>query len=310
MKQKNCNFKKIEFGIQLILLICYLLANAFYYRRFHYISFFMFLIICLKNGYFLFKRKTVMIPKELRKEWKIMYPMYIISIAFVLASCLWIISSVVKEIDTIVLNIALLASICFVLILIICLFAGEVIQQIKERKFNLQKKFVHLYASVFQWCIVAIFIFFAVKTDIFYSTTRLRYYSIDVNMFSITETDGGFFPDSIPKEAKNVEYYYTPGGISDVNSSHINLKMTVGKDYLTHLIEIYEDAEYIKIAQDCSVLNKYNCKDYFDDTDLTEKIEEYLGKENCTVYFIYDWHGGFVIDYTTNEVKLFFCWNL
>ena len=159
MNQKNCNFKKIEFGIQLILLICYLLANAFYYRRFHYISFFLFLIICLKNGYFLFKRKTVMAPKELRKEWKLMYPMYIISIAFVLERSLRIISSVVKDNDNIILNISFFANICLVLILFICLVAGELIQQIKERKFDLQKKFVHLYASVFQWCIVAIFIF-------------------------------------------------------------------------------------------------------------------------------------------------------
>ena len=316
MYQKNCFFKKIEYALQTILLICYLMGNLFYYRRFHYISFFLLFIIWLKNSYHLATRKLQLLPKDLRKVWKLTSPMYVIGFLIMLDILLCLPFVITGESIYALSEFASLITMTLPFQIAVCLIIGDIKQHIAEQENGLQKQFVHLYSAIFQWCLLAVVILIAVSTDMFYSTTRVRYYEEDLAMYNISESKGLFFPDTIPKEAKNIEYYRTPGVILSDYSHQLRLKMTVTEDYILHLEDLYENVNLswnndpLKITQDCSVLTQANYKEYFFEKDLTENIGEYYGKENCIVYFIYDADMGFVINYDTCEVKLFLDYNL
>lgn len=316
MCQKNCLFIKIEYALQTALLICYFAGNFFFLRRFHYISCFLLLIIWLKNSYHLATRKLQLLPKDLRKAWKLTYPMYIIGFLILLDIVLWLPFIFKTEVSNSLSDFASMMTMTLPFQIAICLIIGDIKQHISEQENGFRKQFVHLYSVIFQWCLLTAVILIAIGTDMFYSTTRVRYYEEDLAMYNISELTGSIFPDSIPKEAKNIEYFRTPGGILDDYSHQLRLKMTVTEDYLLHLEDLYEHLELswnkdpLKITQDCSVLTSKNCKEYFFGKDLTENIGEYYGKENCTVYFIYDADMGFVINYDTCEVKLFMDNNL
>ena len=316
MYEKNCLFKKIEYAIQTVLLIFYFVENFFFYRRFHYISCFLLLIIWLKNSYHLATRKLQLLPKDLRKAWKLTYPMYIIGFLILMDIILWLPLLFTREEQDILSDFASIINMTLPFQIAFCLIIGDIKQHISEQESGLRKQLVHLYSAIFQWCLLVVVILIAASTDMFYSTTRVRYYEKDVAMYNISEITGSIFPDSIPKEAQNIEYYRTPGGILDDCSHQLRLKMTVTEDYLLHLKDLYENLDLswksdpLKITQDCSVLTPENCKKYFFEKDLTENIGEYYGKQNCTVYFVYDANIGFAINYDTCEVKLFMDNNL
>lgn len=142
MNKNICNFRNFEFIIQVFILIVYLLANLFYYRTFHYISFFVFFILCIKNGYNLVKSKKDMIPKNLCKEWKIMYPLYFILLAFLVARILWKISF--YEIS-IMSYIAMMINLTFPFLVAVCLLIGEIRQRKLEQKEGIRNQYIHTY---------------------------------------------------------------------------------------------------------------------------------------------------------------------
>ena len=292
--KKKCTFKKIEFGIQLILLICYLLANLFYYRTFHYISFFAVLIICIKNGYHLVNSKKIMIPKDLRKKWKIMYPLYVILLMFIIAGILWKISFYELNIMT---YIALIINLTFPLVVAVCLLIGEIMQRKSERKESLQKQYIHLYAVIFQWCILMILILSAIKTDKYYATTRPVHYQYVVEKHCISESQRGIFPNNIPEDAENIEFYCSPEALVDFEYEYkIHLKMKVDEKYLNQLVELYENPENRLIKQDCSVLTPYNYSEYLSYRGFEKHIDEYFGR-NCTLYFSSSEHNYLLTNY-------------
>ena len=148
---------------------------------------------------------------------------------------------------------------------------------------------------------------FTCEMDIFlYPTTELRFYKQTLyKQLDIREGNRyGIFPDPIPEEATDVEYYFSTDGYWRARHDlHAYLKMTVSEEYLNDLYKKYEDNINNKL--EFSEINANNSHEYILVKHLDEYVEEYYGKENCILYFMEGYYKGFVIDWDKKSVKLF-----
>lgn len=169
-----------------------------------------------------------------------------------------------------------------------------------------QKKRYFFY-SVISGFLLFFVIYFNFKNDIYLCpSTDLRYYKEDMSLRRMTESGWGIFPDTIPEEAEDIEYFYTPGGYFRPRSdTHAYLKMTVNQKYLNHLLEVSHNKDYLS-EQDCSIINQNNASEYlFLIPHLEEYVEEFYGRENCILYMFCNKDIGFVIDWNEKVVKIF-----
>lgn len=154
-------------------------------------------------------------------------------------------------------------------------------------------------------------IFFNFKNDIHLCpSTDLRHYKEDVG--EKTESGYGIFPDTIPQDAKNIEYFSTTGGYLQARDAYppssTYLKMTVNEEYLHHLVEIayYKSENNPPLTeQDCSVITSKDSEFLLYWENLDKYVEEFCGKENCTLYLVSSIDMGFVIDWDEKVVKIF-----
>ena len=169
----------------------------------------------------------------------------------------------------------------------------------------------YFFYSLISGFLLFFIIYFNFKNDIHLCpSTDLRYYKED--MGEKTESGYGIFPDTIPEEAKEIEYFSTTGGYMWImtegeNRSSTYLKMTVNDEYLHHLLEVaYRKSEkhHYLDKQDCSVITS-NDPEYLPWENLDKYVEEFYGKENCTLYLISSINMGFVIDWDEKVVKIF-----
>lgn len=166
----------------------------------------------------------------------------------------------------------------------------------------------HIFNSVVSGLLLCGMLKFTCEMDIYiFPSTQLRHYEESINQYDSTEKNRyGIFPEIIPDEAKNVEYYYTTEGYwKPRDNMHAYLKMTVSKEYLDSLMEKYNKEKYYIKEQDCSVLTKENASDYLATNHLNEYVEEFYGEKNCTLYFLFNEGMGFVINWDKKIVKLF-----
>ncbi len=117
----------------------------------------------------------------------------------------------------------------------------------------------------------------------------------------VSESDYEFFPDSLPKNAQNDEFYQSPGVWLARSKSYVKFETT--EEYLAE----YESLHGADVQKETSV--DAWVERHIEDSKICEQISgDYLNRDNCDLYVKAEGFSiqGYAIDRDANEIFIFY----
>lgn len=287
--------KIIEFGLWVANLTAFIVINLFALRKFHWISVIIMVVPIVITALFLMKFDYVDWKKKSPSVWPLL-------ISFVL----YLVSRIVLNIQSaptfiyviffIVEFVSVILSIIFFIRFMIVYNKAFRIHQIElgldkeQRLYNLSMPVLWVMILFIVWSFTVSF------ADRIVTVTSPAKYEIVTGDYNYE-----FFPDSLPEDASNVEFNYTPGIWLAKSKSYVKFEAT--EEYLDEYESIYgSDAEKVTTVDAWS--------DYHINSSKICKLisDNYLNKDNCDVYVAKKGFSlqGYAVNRDTNELFFFY----
>ena len=287
--------KIIEFGLWVANLTAFIVINLFALRKFHWISVIIMAVPIVITALFLMKYDYVDWKKKSPSVWPLLisFGIYIVSkIVMNMQSApdfIYVIFFIIEFLS------AILSIIFFIRFLIVYGKAFRIHQS--ELGLNKEQRLYNLSMPVLWVMILFIVWSFTVSfVDRIVTVTSPAKYEIVTEDYNYE-----FFPDSLPKDASNLEFNYTPGIWLSKSKSYVKFEAT--EEYLEEYESTYgSDAEKVTTVDAWS--------DYHINSSKICKLisDNYLNKDNCDVYVAKKGFSlqGYAVNRDTNELFFFY----
>lgn len=287
--------KIIEFGLWVANLTAFIVINLFALRKFHWISVIIMAVPIVITALFLMKYDYVDWKKKSPSVW----PLLISFVLYLLSRIVLNIQSAptfIYVIFFIVEFVSVILSIIFFIRFMIVYNKAFRIHQIElgldkeQRLYNLSMPVLWVMILFIVWSFTVSF------ADRIVTVTSPAKYEIVTGDYNYE-----FFPDSLPEDASNVEFNYTPGIWLAKSKSYVKFEAT--EEYLDEYESIYgSDAEKVTTVDAWS--------DYHINSSKICKLisDNYLNKDNCDVYVAKKGFSlqGYAVNRDTNELFFFY----
>lgn len=287
--------KIIEFGLWVANLTAFIVINLFALRKFHWISVIIMAVPIVITALFLMKYDYV----DWKKKSPSLWPLLISFVLYLLSKIVLNIQSApafVYVIFYIIAFVSAILSIIFFIRFMIVYNKAFRIHQI-ELGLNKEQRLYNLSMPVLWVMILFIVWSFTVSfADRIVTVTSPAKYEIVTG-----DCNYEFFPDSLPKDASNLEFNYTPGIWLAKSKSYAKFNAT--DEYLEEYESIHgSDAEKVTSVDAWS--------DYHINSSKICKLisDNYLNKDNCDVYVAKKGFSlqGYAVNRDTNELFFFY----
>ena len=287
--------KIIEFGLWVANLTAFIVINLFALRKFHWISMIIMAVPIVISVLFLMKYDYV----DWKKKSPSLWPLLISFVLYLLSRIVLNIQSAPTFVYVIFFVIefvsALLSIIFFVRFMIVYNKAFRIHQielglNKEQRLYNLSMPVLWVMILFIVWSFTVSFV------DRIVTVTSPAKYEIVTEDYNYE-----FFPDSLPKDASNLEFNYTPGIWLSKSKSYV--KFVATEEYLDEYESIYgSEAEKVTTVDAWS--------DYHIESSKICKLisDNYLNKDNCDVYVAKKGFSlqGYAVNRDTNELFFFY----
>lgn len=287
--------KIIEFGLWVANLTAFIVINLFALRKFHWISVIIMAVPIVITALFLMKYDYV----DWKKKSPSLWPLLISFVLYLLSRIVLNIQSAPTFVYVIFFVIefvsALLSIIFFVRFMIVYNKAFRIHQielglNKEQRLYNLSMPVLWVMILFIVWSFTVSFV------DRIVTVTSPAKYEIVTEDYNYE-----FFPDSLPKDASNLEFNYTPGIWLSKSKSYV--KFVATEEYLDEYESIYgSEAEKVTTVDAWS--------DYHIESSKICKLisDNYLNKDNCDVYVAKKGFSlqGYAVNRDTNELFFFY----
>lgn len=287
--------KIIEIGLLVANLAAFIVINLFALRKFHWISVIIMVVPILITVLFLVKYDYVDWKKKSPSVWPLLisFGIYIVSkIVMNMQSApdfIYVIFFIIEFLS------AILSILFFIRFLIVYGKAFRIHQSElglakKQRLYNLSMPVLWVMILFIVWSFTVSF-----ADRIVTVTSPAKYEMV------IENSNYEFFPDSLPKNAKNTEFNYSPG--IWLSKSKVYAKFEATDEYLDE----YESIYGLNVEK---VTSGDAWTDYHINSSKICKIisDNYLNKDNCDVYVAKKGFSlqGYAVNRDTNELFFFY----
>ena len=118
----------------------------------------------------------------------------------------------------------------------------------------------------------------------------------------ISDADYDFFPNSLPKDAKNTEFHYIPGVWLARSKAYVKFEIT--KEYLNEYELLHGGDDVTKETSIDAWVQRH-----IESSEICKRIDaDYLNDDNCDLYVKTEGFSiqGYVIKWDTNEIFIFY----